>query len=60
VKNLLVLMVCLGILGFAGCRHTDPPPPPGGVSVNVPGVHVNVNDYGTTVAAPGTLVRVPQ
>ncbi len=60
MKNMFVWMLCLAGLACPGCRHPDPPPPHGGVSINVPGVRVNVNDYGTSVDAPGTRVRVPQ
>jgi hypothetical protein len=49
----------LSFLMAAGCKSNDPPPSAGGVSVNAPGVHVNVYDnQGVSVNAPATNLRV--
>ncbi len=47
---LLLVLVCL-----ASCKHTPPPPPPqNGVAVDVPGVHIRVQDNAApTIAVPG-------
>ena len=61
-RVLLLALVC-----FASCKHTPPPPPPqNGVAIDVPGVHIRVQDNGgvgvydptgrsgvPTVAVPG-------
>ncbi len=60
MKKLLGWVMCFAGIAFASCRTPDPPPPAGGVSVRVPGVRVNVNDYETSVSVPGTQIRVPQ
>jgi hypothetical protein len=59
MRDSILLVLSLVLLGAAGCRSNDPAPSPGGVSVNAPGVHVNVNDnQGVNVNAPGTNVHV--
>jgi hypothetical protein len=40
-RLLLLLVVCL-----ASCKSAPPPPPQPGVHVDVPGVHVHVQDNG--------------
>jgi hypothetical protein len=53
------------------CKHSDPPPPPGGVNIQAPGVRINVPAQyeaykpgaepspGVNVQAPGVRVNVP-
>jgi hypothetical protein len=49
-RVLLLALVCL-----ASCKHTPPPPPPqNGVAIDVPGVHIRVQDNGAPIiAVPG-------
>jgi hypothetical protein len=55
------VLVCSSVLAAQGCHSSDPAPSPGAVSVNAPGVHVNVdNTQGVNVSAPGANVRVQQ
>jgi hypothetical protein len=42
MRHLLILAV---LCCLAACKHSDPPPPaPGGVNIDVPGVHIRVAD----------------
>jgi hypothetical protein len=59
MRKAIPIVMWLSLLAVAGCRSSDPAPSAGGVSVNAPGVHVNVNDnQGVNVSAQATNVRV--
>ena len=46
---LLLALLCVG-----ACKHTnEPPPPPGGVHVSVPGVRIHVADSPEPVIVDG-------
>ena len=63
MKRIATVFAAMVVAGAMGCDNKTTPPaaadkPNGGVEVNAPGVHVDVDQDGVEVQAPGADVNV--